>query len=309
MRCQTCVALLVGALLWTPTLSWAQDGPTEEPTPKQPEAADPAEAAPTEVAPTEGEPEVVPTEGEPAAQPAATGDGTTPAQPTGPVLGPGGRELRTDYPGVDDAMKARMDVESLQGIDTPDKAPKEVYDLRVRELETRIDDLKAKVFRSKSRIVLLRETLLGGKTAASRAVIVHKDQLGSSYKLRRALYRLDGNTLLNELDRDGSLSEKENIELYSGSIGPGTHNLTVYLEYQGNSSMFSYFQGYDFTLQKSCKFTVEQGKTSNVSVIPHEKGNATTQVQDRPDVRCESTVTEIRSEELLKEQDKDAKKK
>lgn len=290
---------MLAALVMMPALSVAQeptDAPVEEPEPKQPEAS------PTDAAPTDGQP-AAPTDG----QPAPTADGQ-PAN-NGPVIGPGGRELRSDYPGVDEAMKGRMDVEGLQGLDTGDKAPKEVYDLRVRELETRIDDLKAKVFRSKSRIVLLRETLLGGKTAASRAVIVHKDELGASYKLRRALYRLDGNTLLNELDREGSLSEKEKLELYTGSIGPGTHNLTVYLEYQGNSSMFSYFQGYDFTLKKSCKFTVEQGKTSTVNVIVYEKGDATTQAQDRPDVRCESTVAEIRAEDLLKEQSKDAKKK
>lgn len=293
-------------MVMMPALSMAQEpteAPVEEPEPKQPEAA-PADAAPTDAAPTDAAPtDAAPVDG----QPATTADGQ-PAD-SGPVIGPGGREIRTDYPGVDDAMKGRMDVEGLQGIDTGDKAPKEVYDLRVRELETRIDDLKAKVFRSKSRIVLLRETLLGGKTAASRAVIVHKDELGTSYKLRRALYRLDGNTLLNELDREGSLSEKESLDLYTGSIGPGTHNLTVYLEYQGNSSMFSYFQGYDFTLKKSCKFTVEQGKTSTVNVIVYEKGDATTQAQDRPDVRCESTVSEIRAEDLLKEQSKDAKKK
>lgn len=305
---------MLAALVMMPALSMAQEpteAPVEEPEPKQPEAA-PTDAAPTDAAPTDAAPtDAAPADGQPAAPTDGQTTPTADGQPAnnGPVIGPGGRELRSDYPGVDEAMKGRMDVEGLQGLDTGDKAPKEVYDLRVRELETRIDDLKAKVFRSKSRIVLLRETLLGGKTAASRAVIAHKDELGNAYKLRRALYRLDGNTLLNELDREGSLSEKETLDLYTGSIGPGTHNLTVYLEYQGNSSMFSYFQGYDFTLKKSCKFTVEQGKTSTVNVIVYEKGDATTQAQDRPDVRCESTVAEIRTEDLLKEQSKDAKKK
>ena len=298
MRWQTCTTLMAVFFL-APGAVLAQDGQTA-PTEAAPTEATPTEATPTEAAPTGPAAQPTPTEPAPTAQPAAPGQ---------PQLGPGGRELRADYPGMDEAMRARMEVEGLQGLDSPDRAPKEVYDLRVRELETRIDDLKSKVFRSKSRIVLLRETLLGGKTAASRAVITHKDELGKGFKLSRAMYRLDGNTLLNELDREGSLSEKETIELYNGSIGPGTHNLTVVLQYRGNSSMFSYFQGYDFELKKACKFTVEQGKTTTVNVIVYEGGNATTQVQDRPDMRCEATVTEIRAEELLKEQGKDSPKK
>merc|ERR1712000_620024 len=74
----------------------------------------------------------------------------------GPKVGPGGREMRTDYPGTEESLRERMETDRIQGVASGDVSSQEVYDLRVKELETRIDDLKDKVFRSKSRIVLLK---------------------------------------------------------------------------------------------------------------------------------------------------------
>jgi hypothetical protein len=162
------------------------------------------------------------------------------------------------------------------------------YEMRVKELEEKVNDLKEKIFRSKSRLVLLKETVLRGKIAGSKSVIVHKNDMGSALKLEQAIYSLDGNQIYNKLDRDGDLADKESIELFNGAIVPGKHNVSVMLIYRGNGyGVFSYLQGYKFTIRSSYTFTAEEGKTTEVKVIAFEKGNFTTALQDRPDVRYE----------------------
>lgn len=219
--------------------------------------------------------------------------------------------MRTDYPGTEESLRERMETDRIQGVASGDVSSQEVYDLRVKELETRIDDLKDKVFRSKSRIVLLKETLLGNKIAGSKALIVQKNELGRRFKIKRMTYLLDGNVLRNEIDRDGSLSEKEQIELLNGAIGPGTHKLVVKIEFQGNAAVFGYFEGYDFTLERQCKFTVEEGMATLIDVVAYRDGGATKEVEKSPKIRCDISKTQVMPDEAAVKdaKDKDAKGK
>ncbi len=195
--------------------------------------------------------------------------------------------LAQDAPGGDaPAEKAPVAKEASK----PDSATDDgvSYEMRVKELEEKVNDLKEKIFRSKSRLVLLKETVLRGKIAGSKAMIVHENMMGSSFKLEKAIYSLDGNQIYNKTDRDGDLADKDSVELFNGAIVPGKHNVSVLLVYRGNGyGVFSYLQGYKFTVRSSYTFTAEEGKTTKVKVIGFEKGNFTTELQDRPDVRYE----------------------
>lgn len=216
------------------------------------------------------------------------------AQSGEPVIGPGGRPLRTDYPGTEESLRERMETDRIQGIASGDSSSKEVYDLRVQELETRISDLKDQVFRSKSRIVLLKETLTGNKLAGSKVIITQKSEL-KSFKLKKMIVQLDGTTVRQELDRDGSLSDKESIEIYNGPLGPGTHSVVMQLEYQGVGKVFNYFDGYTTPLQKECKFTVEEGMVTAIDLVAYKEGNATTRSDQAAALKCDiqkSTLVE-----------------
>ncbi len=210
-----------------------------------------------------------------------------------PKIGPGGRELRTDYPGTEEALRERMETDRIKGVASGEVSSKEVYDLRVKELETRIDDLKDQVFRSKSRIVLLKETLLGNKLSGSKAIIVQKSDLGKSFKLKRLTMILNGSTIRNEMDRDGSLADKEMIEILNGSLSPGTHNLEIILEYQGSAAVFNYFEGYTTQLKKACRFTVEEGMVTILDVVSFKDGNVTKRADQAAALKCEESKTPI----------------
>lgn len=205
-----------------------------------------------------------------------------------PATGPGGRPLRTDYPGKEEAKQPSMDTKRIEGVQFEEgNQPDDAYDMRIRELETKVDDLKEKVFQSKSRVVLLKETVLSGNLSGSRAIISHENVLGSGFNMRRALYSLDGSRIFNESDESGSLSERDQIELYNGSITPGNHNLSVLLEFQGSGyGVFSYMEGYKFKLKDSCQFKAPEGKNTLVRVRIVDRGGALASIEERPAIEC-----------------------
>lgn len=163
--------------------------------------------------------------------------------------------------------------------------------IKLRSLEEQVNDLKERIFRSKARLVLLRETVLNGVISGAKAVIVHRNEMGSSFTLEQVSYALDGAPLFNKTDPDGGLDEQEEIELFNGSIVPGNHNLSVYLLYRGNGyGVFSYLKGYTFKIKSSHAFTAEEGKVTTVKIVAYEKGGFTTDLKDRPQVRYDVEV-------------------
>ncbi len=163
--------------------------------------------------------------------------------------------------------------------------------IKLRGLEERVNDLKERIFRSKARLILLRETVLNGVISGAKAVLVHRNEMGSSFTLEQVSYALDGAPILNKTDENGDLDDKEEIELFNGSIVPGNHNLSVFMLYRGNGyGVFSYLKGYTFKIKSSYAFTAEEGKVTTIRVVGYEKGGITTDLKDRPAVRYDVEV-------------------
>jgi hypothetical protein len=167
------------------------------------------------------------------------------------------------------------------------------YGVRLRDLEQRINELKEQIFRSKARLSLLAETVLQGVVAGGQARIVHENKMGSSYKLVKVVYALDGAPIFNKADEEGSLGDREEFDIYNGSIVPGEHTLTVKLEYRGNGyGIFSYLKGYRFKVSSSHTFTAPEGKATTLQVVGYEKGGPTAPLEERPAIRYVERVTE-----------------
>jgi hypothetical protein len=203
----------------------------------------------------------------PAAAPAATGTaapGLPPAAPASPSTAPA----------------------SPVPPPTTNVTPGGSYTVRLHDLERRVDELKEQIFRSKARLNLLKETVLHGVIAGSRAIITHRNEMGSMYTPIRYVYALDGQEIFSKSDESGKLADQKEIEIFNGSIAPGNHTLSVQMVYQGNGyGVFSYLKGYKFTAKSSRTFTAADGKQLQLKVVGYEKGNAvTTDPKDRPAV-------------------------
>jgi hypothetical protein len=161
----------------------------------------------------------------------------------------------------------------------------EGYSVQLKQLEQRVSELKEQIFRSKVRLNRLKETVLHGVIAGSRAMVMFKNEMGSSFKLSRVVFALDGVQVKSLADESGKLDEAEKFEIFNGAIVPGPHTLMVLLVYRGSGfGVFNYFKGYKFTVRSSHTFTAGEGKLTEITVRGFEKGNITTPISERPAV-------------------------
>ncbi|MEM7609289.1 MAG: dihydrolipoamide acetyltransferase, partial [Myxococcota bacterium] len=110
--------------------------------------------------------------------------------------------------------------------------------------------------------------------------------IAARFGLVKAVYALDGAPIFNKADEDGSLAERDEFQVYNGSIVPGEHTLTVNLEYRGHGyGIFSYLKGYRFKVRSNYSFTAPEGRAVNVRVVGYEKGGPTAPLEERPAVR------------------------
>ncbi len=157
--------------------------------------------------------------------------------------------------------------------------------VRLKALERNVNDLKEQVFRTRARLNLLKETVLGGVIGASRCVIKHKNEMGATFRLIKVVYALDGVQIMNKVDDTGRLADMQEFDVYNGAIQPGNHTLSVQLVYQGSGfGVFSYLKGYKFKASSSNTFIAADGKATQVTVVGYEKGGMTTNMEDKPAV-------------------------
>jgi len=168
----------------------------------------------------------------------------------------------------------------------------EQNDLKVRTLEERVSDLKEKIFRTKARLMNLQEMVIGGDiTTGAKAVLIHRNEMGSSFYLESVAYALDGAPVYSKADVDGDLEKREEFEVFNGRVVPGNHQISVQLVYRGHGfGVFSYLEGYKFKVQSSYTFNAEPGKALTVKVVGFEKGGFTAELKDRPAIRYDVDV-------------------
>lgn len=174
-------------------------------------------------------------------------------------------------------------------------------DLKMKSLESEIDVLKEKVFSSKARLLQLQEITLHGAAAGAIARIKFKNGMGGAYRLENASWVLDGQTIFSAAAPESSSSapvaakaapptatidDRHEMVLFDGAIVPGSHTLVVTLVYRGAGyQVFTYLEGYRFTVQSSYAFLVEEGKTTELTVIAAPKAELTHAYEERLDLK------------------------
>lgn len=177
-----------------------------------------------------------------------------------------------------------LDTELPETVDSS-KRESEIYGERINGLSGDVDDLKERIFRSKARLSVLKETVLHGVLAGSRVVIVHRNLMGSQYRLTKVAVILDGAQIYARTDDSGTLDQEDELTVLDGNIVPGPHTITVELTYQGQGfGVFSYLNGYTFESRSSHNFTAPENGAVRLVSSGYEKGNLTTEMKDRPSV-------------------------
>ena len=217
---------------------------------KAPEAT-PAENAP-EAAPADKAPEAAPAENAPEAAPAENTQEAAPAETA---------EKPAEEAKVAEPAKAAPANEDEQG-----------YNLKLRALEEKIDALKDKIFKSKQRLAILQETVLGGTVGGSTVLITHKNEVGDLFKLVSAVFYFDDKPIFKKLDLPEELTETE-IQVYDNAVVPGPHRVSVYYVFEGKGyGFFSYLKAYSVKVSEEHSFTLEEGDIVEIEVSAIDKG-------------------------------------
>jgi len=256
LRSTTVGAALVAAVVALASTVAAQPG---NPQPDQPAPGAPAPGTPAPGTPAPGTP--------------------TPGEPGTPIPG-------TPTPGVDPTPGSSTDVDPAS-ID-PEQMP---VNLRLRRLEQRVQALKERAWRAKARTTQLKEAVLGGGVGA-QATLVHVNKMGSSYRLIRLVYALDGTQIFARSEEGTpNLYKSKTFDVLTGPISPGSHTISVLAIYRGHGyGVFKYLTKYTFTVRSSHTFTAAEGKATRIEAIGFEQGGATTPLDKRPAVEFKVTA-------------------
>ena len=159
-------------------------------------------------------------------------------------------------------------------------------------LEEKLSDIKEDIFRTKARLVLLNETILGTGLRAGKVTITHRNEMGPSFLLEKVTYDLDGKTVLSKADRGDDLDVLEELEVWTGTVTPSEHRIDVELVYRGRGfGIFSYLNKYQFRVKSSYVFWGTEGRHVEVNVIGYEKDVEA--LEDRPGIRYELNNVEV----------------
>jgi len=206
-----------------------------------------------------------------------------PGDPAAPPAGPGAGPLL-----------------GTPGFGAPPAAPADdIHDFQLRELEEKVVGLKEKVFRAKTRLLLLKERLLNDVIAEAKVVIFHENDMGSSFKPVQVLYHLDGEKIYFADDSSRLLEDQSSIEIFNQNMVPGNHVLAVEMVYRGDSSVFAYLKDYLFKLRASYTFYATKGKITTVRSIGYQKGDITYDLRERPSITFDVKQVSYTNEEAL----------
>jgi hypothetical protein len=156
-------------------------------------------------------------------------------------------------------------------------------------VEEQVHQLKEQVFRTKATLQLLREIVVQGSNAGSRATVWHVNQLGKGYKVEAISYYLDGQGKFSKSDPSGALNDMKEAKVFEGALPPGSHDIQVVLKMTGTGyGLFSYVKDYTFNVQSTSSFTAEEGKRCTVRVILDERKGVGVSFTERPNIKFET---------------------
>ena len=167
----------------------------------------------------------------------------------------------------------------------------------IENLQGELDRFAGRIAVVSDKVALLRETALGGDIGETRAIIVHKNELGDGFVLERVRYLLDGGVLLDELDENGSFASVAERILFDGRLDAGDHKLEVEVVCRGGGfGLFSYVEAYRFRVKSKYVFRVREGRVNRLELVVFQRPDITLQAPERLTVKYNYQVLEQGSE-------------
>jgi hypothetical protein len=102
-----------------------------------------------------------------------------------------------------------------------------------------------------------------------------RNRASSNLRIVRVTCTLDGASVCN------TAGSGNDFVLFSRTVDQGPHTLNVLVEYQGDSTGFSYFKGYRYRVGDSRRFNIVSSASKGMTVTAYERGGPTTPFEER----------------------------
>lgn len=259
-------------------------------TPSSPKPSSPKPSSPTNQAAPAAEAGKAASGKATATAPAQTAPSAASSAPSGPQpTGGGATDAKQPKAGGATKPAAAGDVDAA------------TYVVRLRDLESRVDELKEQIRRSHTRLSLLSESVLSAGVGGAEAEIVFRNGMSNAFRVVGVLVVLDGAVQYNETGEEAPHRRQKLTPIFKGQIPPGDHTIQIVVKLQGHGyGVFSYMRSYKPTPKATHSFTVRQGQGIRIEIVAWEQGSATTPIDERPSIRfVERSLDE--AEEALEE--------
>jgi len=125
-----------------------------------------------------------------------------------------------------------------------------------------------------------------------RADVFFANKIGNSFQLRRVTMSIDGQPFASRVDNNDDLASQLEIKLGVATLQAGEHDVSVEAEFQGNGyGVFAYLKGYRFKARLAYRLDVTDARPRRINCTAYEKGGPTTPLEERPQIRCETTTS------------------
>lgn len=165
---------------------------------------------------------------------------------------------------------------------------------KIHSLEKRASNLDTKIKQAKARIDIIKKALLTAGVKA-RAIIEHKNEMGSSFRLVRVIYSIDDSEIYDHNDDSDNLDKKRSIEIFNGIITPGKHTIFVTMFFQGQGyGILSYLKGQQQQISSSHEFDVKSGQELMLAVRVFEQKDKT--VKERLTIKVDTKTQALKDD-------------
>lgn len=113
--------------------------------------------------------------------------------------------------------------------------------------------------------------------------VVVRDDNGAWLKLTSVEVTVNARALVSRASPNGLIISRDGVEMWTGTLFPGSHRIKAQLIYKGSGGLFGYLEGYTLKVTDTRTITVADGVPTTVDVHGTDRG-ATYPFEERPRV-------------------------
>jgi hypothetical protein len=171
------------------------------------------------------------------------------------------------------------------------------YSVRLRDIESKVDELKENLRRSQARLTLLSDTVLSGGASGCRAEVDFVNDIQSGLDLVGVMITIDGVVQLNKQDENGGLMVSRSYPVLRAAVQPGDHTVQVKLSYRGaKGGLFSYMSAFRADVKGSHTFATSEGKNVRLKILASERGGFFAPLEQRLGLEWPETSDKLQSD-------------